>query len=81
MRRMCWRVQEWQYIDSLDPEGEYGSWSYQDLEPPAKGEPGWPRLQIENRCYQSRVFRKLNIELAHRQDGLEVRTMQIMHVS
>lgn len=65
-------AQEWKYIDSLDPKGKYGSWSHQDLVPPRKGSKGWPRLQIENRCYHSRVFRKLHMEIAHRQDNLEV---------
>lgn len=32
----------------------------------------YPRLLIENRVYCSRVFRKLHIELAYRQDGLQV---------
>jgi phycocyanobilin:ferredoxin oxidoreductase len=27
---------------------------------------------IENRCYSSRVFRKLHLEVARRQDGLQV---------
>jgi phycocyanobilin:ferredoxin oxidoreductase len=29
-------------------------------------------LLIENRVYSSRVFRKLHLEVAHRQDGLQV---------
>jgi hypothetical protein len=36
---------------------------------------GYPRLMIENRIYSSRVFRKLHLELAHRQDGLQVMHM------
>ena len=32
---------------------------------------GYPRLLIENRVYSSRVFRKLHLELAVRQDGLQ----------
>ena len=58
-------------MDSLDPEGEHGGWSYQDLESPPRDDPRYPRLQIENRCYRSREFRKLHLEVAHRQDGLE----------
>lgn len=65
-------IQAYRYVDSLDPDGEYGSWSFQDLESPVRGGEGWPRLQIENRCYTSRAFRKLHLEVAHRQDGLEV---------
>lgn len=38
------------------------------LPPPAR----YPRLLLENRCYCSRVFRKLHIEAAWRQDGLQV---------
>lgn len=81
------------------------------LRPPARGDPGWPRLQIENRAYQSRrgagaptwsgwrrgadlsdaakccspstaahlplcrAFRKLHLEVAVRQDGLQVRAL------
>jgi hypothetical protein len=33
---------------------------------------GYPRLLIENRIYSSRVFRKLHLEVAVRQDGLQV---------
>mmetsp|Transcript_22628 Transcript_22628/g.62806 ORF Transcript_22628/g.62806 Transcript_22628/m.62806 type:complete len:397 (-) Transcript_22628:211-1401(-) len=43
-----------------------------DPEYPAKGEPGYPRFIIENRVYASRVFRKIHMELAHRQDGMHV---------
>lgn len=32
----------------------------------------YPRLLIENRIYCSRVFRKLHVEVAVRQDGLQV---------
>lgn len=32
----------------------------------------YPRLLLENRIYCSKVFRKLHIEVAHRQDGLHV---------
>ena len=63
-------------MDSLDPEGEHGGWSYQDLESPPREDPRYPRLQIENRCYRSREFRKLHLEVAHRQDGLEASLQQ-----
>lgn len=36
---------------------------------------GYPRLMIENRIYSSRVFRKLHLEVATRQDGLQVMHM------
>ena len=39
---------------------------------PERGEEGWPSLRLENRVYRSRVFRKLHLELAIRQDGLQV---------
>lgn len=52
-------------------------WGYADLPSPPKGHPKYPRMQIENRCYRSRVFRKLHIELAHRQDGLQVSTFYV----
>ena len=62
-------------MDSLDPERKAGMWGYADLPSPPKGHPKYPRMQVENRCYHSRVFRKLHIELAHRQDGLQVQLL------
>lgn len=59
-------------MDSLDPERTAGVWGYVDIKPPERKDPRWPRMQLENRCYQSTVFRKLHLELAHRQDGLQV---------
>jgi len=56
----------------MDAEGHVGIWSYLDVPDPQKGEQGFPRLLIENRAYASRAFRKLHLELAHRQDGLQV---------
>lgn len=56
----------------MDPHKESGEQSYKDLRPPEKGDPLWPRMQLENRCYCSRVFRKLHMELVHRQDGFQV---------
>lgn len=65
-------LQKYRYMDSLDPERSAGVWGYVDITPPDRKDPRWPRMQVENRCYQSNVFRKLHIELAHRQDGLQV---------
>ena len=65
-------MQKYKYLDSMDPKGTAGVWGYTDIKGPKRGEPGWPRMQVENRCYQSKVFRKLHLELAHRQDGLQV---------
>ena len=65
-------LQKYRYMDSLDPERSAGVWGYVDIKPPDRKDPRWPRMQVENRCYQSNVFRKLHIELAHRQDGLQV---------
>lgn len=59
--------------DSLDPDSKRKDrYSYHTWEEPEKGQPGWPRLQVENRAYRSRVFRKMHLEVAYRQDGLEV---------
>jgi len=66
---------EFEYWDTSDPSGEKDS-----MDPffatnafyPSKGEIGYPRFQLENRLYTSRVFRKIHIELAVRQDGLQV---------
>jgi hypothetical protein len=56
----------------MDPKREWDGWSFADIANPAKGEDGYPRLQVENRVYCSRVFRKLHLEVATRQDGLDV---------
>lgn len=58
------------YMDSLDPAGT-ARMSYTFPDPP-KDDPMYPRLQIENRMYQSPAFRKLHLEVAVRQDGLQV---------
>lgn len=42
------------------------------LPDPEREDPGWPRLQVENRAYQTYAFRKLHLEVATRQDGLQV---------
>lgn len=65
-------LQAYKFMDSLDPDKEAGAFGYMELKPPEKGQPGYPRLMIENRCYQSTVFRKLHLEVAYRQDGLQV---------
>jgi hypothetical protein len=57
----------------MDASKSFGLWSYLDIADPAKGQEGYPRLLIENRAYCSTVFRKLHLELAHRQDGMQVR--------
>ncbi|KAF6265515.1 phycocyanobilin ferredoxin oxidoreductase-like protein [Scenedesmus sp. NREL 46B-D3] len=67
-----WKQQGWDFIDSLDPQKEWEGFSYVDMPDPLKGMEGYPRLLIENRVYSSRVFRKLHLEVAHRQDGLQV---------
>jgi hypothetical protein len=51
---------------------EWDGFSYVDIADPSKGEEGYPRLLVENRVYSSRVFRKLHLEVAWRQDGLQV---------
>jgi phycocyanobilin:ferredoxin oxidoreductase len=62
----------WDYLDSLDPDRTLDGWSHADAAEPAPGEDGYPRLQVENRVYCSRAFRKLHLEVAVRQDGLQV---------
>ena len=41
----CSVLQQYQYMDSLDPEG-LDPFAFQSLEDPEKGEPGYPRLQV-----------------------------------
>ena len=69
---MSCNVQDLKFVDSMDQTHNCGAWSYLDIANPVKGQEGYPRLLIENRAYCSRVFRKLHIELAHRQDGMQV---------
>ncbi len=60
-------------MDSLDPLQElYEGLSYMSVDDPTKGAPNYPRLLIENRCYSTRVFRKIHFEVAWQQDGLQV---------
>ena len=64
--------QDLKFCDSMDKDKSVGVWSYMDLPDPEKGAQGYPRLLIENRAYATKAFRKLHLELAHRQDGLQV---------
>ena len=72
-------TQDLKFADSMDPERNIGGFSYIDVREPPEGdrEAGWPRMLIENRAYASKVFRKLHMELATRQDGLQVRGMAL----
>ena len=67
-----WKQKGLDWCDSMDPERELEGWSDGDIPDPSKGEEGYPRLLIENRIYCSRVFRKMHIEVAWRQDGLHI---------
>ena len=68
-----WKAAGWDLLDSADPGRELGGWAWADVPDPQRGDPGFPRLVVENRAYASRAFRKLHLELAWRQDGLHVR--------
>ena len=61
----------YRYMDSLDPGGSK-ELVHQLPDPVDKEDPVWPRLQVENRAYSSHAFRKLHLEVAVRQDGLQV---------
>ena len=59
-------------MDSLDPlQEQFDGLSYAQPDPP-RGSPAYPRMMIENRCYSTRVFRKIHFEVAWQQDGLQV---------
>lgn len=64
------RVTKFMYMDTMDIRNAR-SMSH-NLPNPAKSDPAWPRMQIENRVYESFCFRKLHIEVAVQQDGLQV---------
>ncbi|GIL51368.1 hypothetical protein Vafri_7374 [Volvox africanus] len=70
-----WKSVGWDLVDSEDPKRELEGFSWADIPDPVKGAEGYPRLQLENRVYCSRVFRKLHVEVGIRQDG-----MQVLHV-
>ena len=72
-------MQDLSFADSMDPERSMGSFSYIDVLDPPEGDrgAGWPRMLIENRAYATKVFRKLHMELATRQDGLQVRSVAL----
>ncbi|CAG9464871.1 unnamed protein product [Pedinophyceae sp. YPF-701] len=61
---------KFEFFDSADPEGRPSA--FEERASPSKGAPGYPRFVVENRFYQSASFRKLHIEAAWRQDGLQV---------
>jgi len=58
--------------DTLDGKDVMDPFFAIDIPFPLIGEQGYPRFQLENRLYASRVFRKIHIELASRQDGLQI---------
>ncbi|GFR52683.1 hypothetical protein Agub_g15309 [Astrephomene gubernaculifera] len=70
-----WKAHGWDLVDSEDPQRQLDGFSYADIPDPAEGAEGYPRLHMENRVYCSRAFRKLHVEVAVRQDG-----MQVLHV-
>lgn len=46
--------------------------SWMTITDPKKEEEGFPRMLVENRIYTSSKFRKMHLELAWKQDGLQV---------
>lgn len=36
----------WDFIDSMDPAGEWDGWAFADIADPPKGGEGYPRLQV-----------------------------------
>lgn len=63
---------KYKFVDSLDPDGEKGEAYTRETKSPKPGQPGYPRMFIENRVYSSDKFRKMHMELGCRQDGLQV---------
>lgn len=72
----CPLPQRLRYLDTMTEASSDGDDAPQALAyflpDPPRDDPGWPRLQVENRAYASYAFRKLHLELAVRQDGLHV---------
>jgi len=66
----CIFAQRYVYVDTLDPTGERQMGH--NMEDPPVGSNAYPRMQIENRVYESFCFRKLHLEVAVKQDGLQV---------
>lgn len=63
-------LQDYAYLDTIDPKGTRDM--SHNLPDPPKEDPAWPRMQIENRVYQSYCFRKLHMEVVVKQDGMQV---------
>lgn len=59
------------YLDSLQSTDPSRRFSFLLPDPP-KDDPAWPRFEAENRAYSSYAFRKLHLEVAVRQDGLQI---------
>jgi phycocyanobilin:ferredoxin oxidoreductase len=58
------------YLDSLNTDS---SRQFSFLEPdPPKDDPAWPRFEAEIWAYAADAFRKLHLEVAVRQDGLQI---------
>ena len=64
----------WRVVDSVNLMRAAGlAGGLEARHDPGKGEEGWPRLVLENRGYQSAVFRRIHLELAWSQNGINVR--------
>merc|ERR1711959_368622 len=69
------QTKEYEYWDTKDPTGRKTETQPFSLAPPSPCEVNkqeHPRLQIENRVYRSRVFRKIHIGTAIKEDGQQV---------
>ena len=76
-------MQEFRYCDTqFQGMTEYERLQAERTTPlPERGAEGWPSLRLENRAYRNRVFRKLHLELALRQDGLQVQFSPVCELS
>ena len=68
--RLSDSLSRFMYMDTMDIRNTHSM--AHNLPNPEKSDPAWPRMQIENRAYESFCFRKLHIEVAIQQDGLQV---------
>jgi hypothetical protein len=68
--------ERWDLLDSAHPTGS-STWDW-DRHAPQKGDARYPQIVLENRRYQTNIFRSLHLELAVSQTGLQVRTLWLL---
>lgn len=72
LRVACMAGQELLMCDSMDLDYQHNGLAWMEVPNPESGEPGYPRVLIESRVYESSLLRKMHLMVGVRQDGLMV---------